>query len=27
LDLHAENGEPALLVEEGDPFHKSGDLF
>jgi len=24
LNLHAEHGEPALLVEEGDPFDESG---
>jgi hypothetical protein len=25
--LHTEHGESALLVEEGDPLHETGDLF
>src|ERR1035441_6237044 len=26
-NLHAKHSEPALLVEEGDPFYETGDLF
>jgi hypothetical protein len=26
-NLHPEHGESALLVEEGHPLYKAGDLF